>query len=134
MDFLTYAYYSFEKFQWVEQFEQTYGKSPGTQDVDRWIAVITLSRFGNLRDQAESFSNEAARDYLREDIEAQKEAAVRSSILGEVKAAGARATLQGTLNERKFFASFFQKRSSSFLIVTQLQTPSAAPTIPHVAL
>lgn len=89
LDFLTYAFYGYEKFQWLGHYEQARGKPPDAAEIERRIADITTARFINMRQQAGACFNDAAPNYLRDDIGAQKEAAVRASILGDVRAAGA---------------------------------------------
>jgi hypothetical protein len=85
---LTYALYAFEKFQWHAQFEQEHGTPPSELDSERWILDITPSRFASMREEAARVFDSSARKYLFNDIEAQKQEAVRTSILAEVKAAG----------------------------------------------
>lgn len=89
IDLPTYALYAFEKYQWHEQFQLEHGRPPDPADIDRWINDITPNRFKNMREEAARLFDNSARTYLADEIEAQKQQAVRSSILNEVKAAGA---------------------------------------------
>jgi hypothetical protein len=88
LHFLTYATYVFQQYQWWDQFQADNGSPPGPLDISRWIADITPARFDVMREDAARLFDDAARAYLGEEIEAQKQEAVRTSILSEVKAAG----------------------------------------------
>jgi hypothetical protein len=89
IDYFTYAIYTVEKYEWFTHVENETGKPPTQQEIDRWISQITPFRYGNMREKAAQLFDEAARRYLHPEIERQKEAAVRESILSEVRAAGA---------------------------------------------
>jgi hypothetical protein len=119
---LTYALYAFEKFQWHAQFEHDHGAPPSETDSERWIIDITPSRFANMREEAARVFDSSARKYLFNDIEAQKEEAVRTSILNEVRAA----------------SSFWRQLSTA--LITAILAPliiggmiAAALTYDHVA-
>lgn len=89
LDFITYAIFSFEKYQWHMHFEAMNARPPTQVETDGWIAQLTAFRFSGMREEAARFFDAAAREYLREEMQADRERAVASSIVAEVRAAGA---------------------------------------------
>ena len=87
IDFLTYAIYAYEKYQWMELFKQQTGDYPTEEEAVRWISQITNFRFAGYREDAARLFDSAARSYMAEEIEREKQRAVRESILNEVRAA-----------------------------------------------
>ena len=88
IDFLTYAIYSYEKYQWMELRKEQTGEYPTETAAEVWISQITSFRFAGYREDAARLFDKAARGYMAEEIERQKQEAVRDSILNEVRAAG----------------------------------------------
>jgi hypothetical protein len=89
LNFITYAIYSFEKYDWISQHEVAAGAPPSQQDIDRWTAQITPYRFSVMREKAAALFDDAARRYLADEIERQRQDAVDSSILAAVRSASA---------------------------------------------
>lgn len=85
VNYLTYAIYAFEKYDWVQSFETSNGTPPSAQDTDNWITQITDHRIAVWRDSAVRFFDGAARAYLATEIERQKKDAVDQSILNEIR-------------------------------------------------
>lgn len=86
--YLAYAKYAFEKYEWMQDYQAERGEMPSQAEIDAWISQITRSRFVVMREEAARLFDVAAREYLKADIEAEKEKAVNKSILAEVRAAG----------------------------------------------
>lgn len=89
IDYFTYVIYSIEKYEWIDHVETVTGNPPPLEELTRWISQITPVRYANMREKAAQLFDSAARRYLQAEIEKQKAEAVRTSILSEVKAAGA---------------------------------------------
>lgn len=88
IDFLTYAIYAYEKYQWMELRKEQTGDYPTEADAEVWISQITSFRFAGYREDAARLFDNAARAYMADEIEKTTQEAVRDSILNEVKAAG----------------------------------------------
>lgn len=89
LQYITYAIFSFEKYDWVCLHEAAAGGPPTQQEVDHWIAQITPNRFSDMREKAASLFDNAARRYLAEEIVGQRQDAVNTSILAAVRSASA---------------------------------------------
>jgi hypothetical protein len=87
-DFMTYAVYAFEKYQWVEQCRLRIGAFPTETETNRWISEITDYRLASFREEAARLFDAGARNYLKDELEVEKRRAVDESILNEVKASG----------------------------------------------
>ena len=88
LDFLTYAMYAFEKYQWFDHFESLNGRLPERGEIDAWIGQLTEFRFRSMREEAARLFDEAARTYLSDYIAEEKRLAIERSIVAEVKASG----------------------------------------------
>lgn len=82
---LAYAAYASSRYDWVTLFEQRKGRLPDPAEVDEWIASLPPSRFVEIRNAAAETFDLAANAYMASRIEAEKEQAVRTSILDSVK-------------------------------------------------
>lgn len=82
---LAYAAYASSRYDWVTLFEQRKGRTPTPDEVDEWIASLPASRFLEIRNAAAETFDLAANAYMASRMEAEKEQAVRASILDSVK-------------------------------------------------
>ena len=87
LNYLTYAIYAFEKYDWVRDFEIREGKAPTTSEIDQWISQITDHRIATWRETAARLFDAAAKVYMTPEIDRQKKDAVDQSILRELKRA-----------------------------------------------
>ena len=86
LDFISYAIFAHHKKHWIELFERTHGgQAPTQQDIDQWISNITNVQFDDMRDEGATLFDAASREYLDDEIEAQKKVAVEQSIITEIK-------------------------------------------------
>jgi hypothetical protein len=89
IDFITYAIYAHEKYDWLGVFVAQHGREPSAEEIDHWITQITPYRFSVMRENAAKLFDDAARRHLAAEIETQKKQAVDSSIVAAVKSASA---------------------------------------------
>ncbi len=82
---LAYAAYASSKYDWATHYEQRKGQPPGAEEMDEWIASLPPSRLTEIREAAATTFDLAAQAYMANRIEAEKERAVRDSILGQVE-------------------------------------------------
>ena len=82
---LAYAAYASGRYDWVTLFEERKGRLPSPEEVDEWIASLPPSRFIEIREAAAETFDLAATAYMASRIEAEKEQAVRASILDTVR-------------------------------------------------
>lgn len=82
---LAYAGYASSRYDWATRFEERKGRPPNSEEVDEWIAEQPPSRFVEILQAAEETFDLAATAYMANRIEAEKERAVRDSILDAVK-------------------------------------------------
>lgn len=87
VSFITYAIFAQERSEWIRHFEAQNGTTPTQADIDRWIANLTDYQFAGMRDRAVNMFDEAARLYLRDEMDLAEERALHSAIVSEVKAA-----------------------------------------------
>jgi hypothetical protein len=86
IDYLAYAIFGFRKRQWIDHYKsRNDGRPPDQAEIDGWISELTNYDFVQMRTEAADIFDVAAREYLEEDIKRQKQEAVDSSILSEVK-------------------------------------------------
>lgn len=86
IDYLTYAIFGFRKRQWIDHFKsRNDGRPPSQAEIDGWISELTNYDFIRMRSEAADIFDVAAREYLEDDITRQKQEAVDSSILSEIK-------------------------------------------------
>jgi hypothetical protein len=86
IDYLAYAIFGFRKRQWIDHHKsRNDGPPPNQAEIDGWISELTNYDFVRMRSEAADIFDVAAREYLEEDIKRQKQEAVDSSILSEVK-------------------------------------------------
>jgi hypothetical protein len=88
IDLLTFAIFAQERREWHRLFEEQNGRPPSHAEVDSWVSQITHWRFNQMREEAVRFFDNAAREYLAEEMEEAKEAVFQDTIIREVKAAG----------------------------------------------
>lgn len=77
-----------KKGEWIKHFEARKQRPPTQDEINAWISDITPYHFDSLRQKAVDVFDTAARDYMRDEVEAAKEQALNSAIVREVKAAG----------------------------------------------
>src|SRR5688572_6417340 len=84
IDMLAYAIFANERREWCQHFERQQNRPPNQKEIDRWTSEITDWRFGQMRDEAVQFFDNAARQYLSDEI-AGLEASIRQeAIITEV--------------------------------------------------
>lgn len=88
VDMITFAIFAEERHEWHKLFEKNKGHPPSQAEMDDWVSQITDLRFDQMRDQAARYFDQAARDYLADEMEAAKRAVLQDEIIREVKAAG----------------------------------------------
>jgi len=82
---LAYAAYASSKYDWARHFEERKGRPPTPEEIDEWIASQPPSRLDEIMEAAKTTFELAATAYMANRIEAEKERAVRDSILGQVE-------------------------------------------------
>jgi hypothetical protein len=85
VELLAYASYALDKYEWMKKFEELHGTSPTQAEIDDWINHLPDSRLEETFDQALSFFDTAAREFLKDEIDTATKKAVDDSILSEVK-------------------------------------------------
>ncbi len=86
LNFLAYALFAFHKSKWIELYKSTHnGQEPQQAEIDDWISNITDFQFNDMKLEAGRLFDVAARDYLEDEIQEEKEQAVSASILSEIK-------------------------------------------------
>lgn len=89
IDFITYAMFAFEKKEWIEHHLKNSGHPPTQEQIDSWISNITDFQFQTMREKAIEFFDDAARNYLEEEIAQAKQEVLESAIVQKVQAASA---------------------------------------------
>src|SRR5215813_15391846 len=86
IDYLTYDIFAYKKKQWIDHFKkQSDQNQPNQGQIDQWIGQLSEYDFWQMRNEAAEFFHNSAEEHLKDYIEAQKKAAVDSSIVSEVK-------------------------------------------------
>ena len=85
IDHLAYAAYAFDKYEWMKHFEALKGKPPTIAEENEWISQLPETRLNDIRVDAYRFFEDAARSYMRDEIEAENKKAINSSILREIR-------------------------------------------------
>lgn len=86
---LTFALFAREKDEWIKHFTGQHQRPPSQGEIDGWTANISDYHFSQMRSQAASFFDVAARAYLTEEIETGKREVLESAIIARVQSAGA---------------------------------------------
>ena len=81
LQYLTYAIYSFEKYEWYKQFEAKKGVPPTPAEFNDWISQITESRIKVWRENAAKFFAEAAATYMRDYIAQERQNALNDHLI-----------------------------------------------------
>jgi hypothetical protein len=89
IDFIAYAMFAYEKREWIKYHAENCGNPPTQQQIDSWISNITDFQFQDMRDKAIDFFDNAARNYLEEEIAQAKQQVLESAIIQKVQAASA---------------------------------------------
>jgi hypothetical protein len=85
LNYLTYAKYSFEKYEWYDLFEKHKGKPPTAAEIDDWISQITAVRIRTWRENAARAFDVAARDYMKNQIMQERRDAVNDRIVTSIE-------------------------------------------------
>lgn len=85
IDSLAYVAFSYRKKHWRVHFKQRTGRNPSQQEMDDWVSSLSPFEFGEMRKTALQNFRTAADAYMREILESHKTAAVKASILNEIK-------------------------------------------------
>ncbi len=85
VDHLAYASYAFDKYEWMQKFEELNGRLPAIEEENNWISQLPDSRLNEITEEAYRFFDFAARNYLADEIERERKEAIDSSILSEVR-------------------------------------------------
>jgi hypothetical protein len=88
IDLLTFAIFAQEMREWHKLFEKQKSQPPSQVEIDAWVSQITDWRFDQMREEAVRFFDNAAREYLADEMEAAKNLVFQDTIIREVKAAG----------------------------------------------
>ena len=88
VDYIAYAIFAHRRKSWCDHFETRMGRRPSSQEIDNWIRELAPFEYREIRNAAATFFKRAAMEYMREDVELQKAAAVDASILNEVRSLG----------------------------------------------
>jgi hypothetical protein len=87
IDYLAYAAYANEKYQWMAHFENAKNRPPTLAEENDWISNLPDTRLEAITRESYAFFKYAAHRYLNEEIEEEKAAAINNSILDRVKEA-----------------------------------------------
>jgi hypothetical protein len=101
LQYLTYAIYSFEKYEWYGQIEAKKGKPPTPEEFNDWISQITESRIKGWRESAAKTFDVAARTYMKDYIAQERQSAINDHVVTSTDANLNRyaATLRKSLDE-----------------------------------
>src|SRR5438132_12436546 len=79
IDYLTYAIFDHRKRQWIDHFKsRNNDRQPDQAEIASWISELTNYDFSRMRTEAADFFDVAAREYLEDDINRQKQEAVNA--------------------------------------------------------
>jgi hypothetical protein len=142
VNWLAYASFAFDKYEWVRHFEAREGRAPDESELDRWIADLPESRLVEIRSTAAAFFEEAAQRFMQPEIEQQLRAARESGVIDVVRRATSfRSTflpnlVVGVVASVMFSvliilaAVIFERDPSPFAFFKGLQDHGAASTAP----
>jgi hypothetical protein len=85
VDYLAFATFSSDKFDWMKKFEENRRRPPTPEEVELWISELPDSRLEDIRASAESTFDAAARAYLEDEIKERVERAIAESISSNVR-------------------------------------------------
>lgn len=86
IDYLTYAMFAFKKKEWIDHFKKNNSDVlPTQQQVDDWISQLSDYDFYQMRQEAASFFQLSAKEFLSDYVNEQRTAAVDKSILATIK-------------------------------------------------
>jgi hypothetical protein len=85
LQYLTYAIYSFERYEWYEQMEKERGKVPTPHEINDWIAQITKTRIQVWGDSAARTFDSAARAYLEDEFAKKRQEILDNSVVSRIK-------------------------------------------------
>jgi hypothetical protein len=85
LNYLTYAIYSFEKYEWYDQMEKTKGKAPTPGEINDWISQITETRTKAWRDSAARAFDLAARTYMKDFLIQERQAAANERVVTSIQ-------------------------------------------------
>ena len=85
IDYLAFASYSYDKFDWMDHFEGLNGRSPTAEEVQNWVRQLPPARLDEMREWAETFFDRAARAYLESEIKKRLDRQQRSGLLASVR-------------------------------------------------
>jgi hypothetical protein len=85
LNYLTYAIYSFEKYEWFDQIERTKGKPPTPVEINDWISQITETRIRVWREGAARTFDSAARIYMKDYLLQERRVAVNDQVVTSVQ-------------------------------------------------
>jgi len=85
VDYLAYAKYAYDKYEWMQKFEEINKREPNVEEENNWIAHLPDSKLDETHNDAFGFFELAARKYMEDEIEEEKKSAINSSILMEIR-------------------------------------------------
>lgn len=86
LNYLTYAIYSFEKYEWYGQIEKQRGNPPTPVEIDEWISQITEFRIKAWRENAARTFDVAARTYMQDEFSRERQHFVDDHVITSVNA------------------------------------------------
>lgn len=107
IDYLAYASYAYDRYQWMERFEELNGRPPSFEEENTWISHLPNSRLDEITADLYNFFDFAARKYMTDEIQKERDEAVKDSILNQVERA--------TSFKSTFFPNLFIGVIASFL-------------------
>jgi hypothetical protein len=108
LNYLTYAIYSFEKFEWYEQVSSQRGTPPSEQELNEWISQITGTRIKVWGESAARTFDAAARTYLKDEIDKRCQEAAQNGVISRIKEemANFKTTLESSTKDVRKSSSF----------------------------
>jgi fatty acid desaturase len=88
VNLLAFAMFANDRDEWIKHFEAQNGQAPTQDQVNAWTADITDYRFQQMRNEAATFFDVAARAYMQEEMQAARMSVLESEIIARVSAAG----------------------------------------------
>jgi hypothetical protein len=118
LNYLTYAIYSFEKYEWYDQIEKVKGKSPTPDEINEWISQITETRIKAWRESSARTFDLAARAYMKDYLVQERQTAINDRVIASVQSSldNFSVNLRGGLAELRKASSFRNQLLIGFVI------------------
>ncbi|MGP9819516.1 hypothetical protein ACTZWW_05840 [Salinarimonas sp. NSM] len=84
---IAYAVFAEERKHWIDLFRARAGRAPTQSEIDDWVADLPEVRFKKLLDEAATYFDDAARSYLKTEMDGLRDRILQSQIIRQVRAA-----------------------------------------------